>query len=146
MKKKFTIKTAPLADTTAAHNAIPELEEHNEAFFSRRISGRKHLNLVAYVGKSIAGYNVSYDKFGDGSIYCWMTGVAPRYRRMGILTAMMQQLIRWAKQQGFTSVKLKTRNNRREMLSYLVTHGYNIIEVIPKDRVEDNRIVFEKKM
>ncbi len=142
----FTIREATFTETAKIHNLIPELETRHSLFFARRIKKNNYLNLVAIVNKKIAGYMVSYDKFGDGSLYCWMTGVMTQYRRRGLLHQLMQKTIRWAKKEGYSSIKLKTRNTRREMLAYAVKHNYNIIEVIPRDDQRENRILFEKKI
>ena len=41
-------------------------------------------------------------------------------------------------------ITIKTRNNRREMLTYLVKAGFNFVEVQSQLFVEDNRILLEK--
>ncbi len=47
-----------------------------------------------------------------------MAGVDYKYRRKGALTKLMQYQIDWAKRQGYSKLKDKTRNARREMLSF----------------------------
>jgi hypothetical protein len=42
---------------------------------------------------------------------------------------MMITLEQIAKQKGYTKLKIKTRNNRREMLGYVVQNGWNFIDV-----------------
>jgi len=93
-----------------------------------------------------AGYMISYDKFSDGSLYCWMTGVNPKYRGKGILKKLMEYHENYAKNKGCDKLKISTRNNRREMLSYLVKYGFNFTEVVPKSNIEDNRIRLEKNI
>lgn len=146
MNQKITIKEVSLHETVLANALIPEFKKTPIRFFSHRIGRKKYYNLVAYVNGKIAGYNLSYDKYEDGSIYCWMTGVVPKYRRMGILKKMMKKMTTWAKKEGYNSIKLKTRNNRREMLSYAVKNNYNVIEVLPREKFEDNRIIVEKRI
>ena len=73
-----------------------------------------------------------------------MTGVNPLFRRLGILNKLMQHLQDWARNHGYNKIIIKTRNNRREMLSYLVKTGYNFTEVQPQSSIEDNRILLEK--
>ncbi|MBN1386167.1 GNAT family N-acetyltransferase [Candidatus Woesearchaeota archaeon] len=88
----------------------------------------------------------SYDRYKDGSFYCWMTGVKPEYRGKGVLKLMMDHLMKWAKKEGYKSIKIKTRNNRREMLAYLVKYGWNILEIDDRGSVEENRIISEKEI
>ena len=68
----------------------------------------------------------------------------PQFRRKGILTAIMHFLEERAKQQGYTSLKLFTRNSRREMLAFLIHDGFFFTEIIPKETIDDFRIRAEK--
>ncbi len=56
----------------------------------------------------------------------------------------MQYQIDWAKRQGYSKLKIKTRNARREMLSFLVKNGFNFTEVEKKENIIENRINLEK--
>jgi ribosomal protein S18 acetylase RimI-like enzyme len=77
----------------------------------------------------ICGMLIAYDKYGDGSLYCWLAGVLPAARRQGALTAMMEEMEQWALARGYTSIRLSTRNRFRGMLAYLVKAGYLFITV-----------------
>ncbi len=140
------IREATFREAANVHNRIPEFEKQDEEFFRERCEGKKTLIIVAYVEDKPAGYMIAYDRYHDGSIYCWMTAVVPEFRRKGVLKAMMQYLETWARKEGFTKIKIKTRNERREMLAYLVKYGFNFIEVIPKESVEKYRILLEKEI
>jgi GNAT superfamily N-acetyltransferase len=102
--------------------------------------------MVAYVDGKPAGYLVGYDEFGDGSFYSLMAGVDPKFRGQGVLKAMMKYQDAWARKKGYNKIRIKTRNNRREMLAYLVKYGFYAIEVQPKPKIEDYRILFEKNL
>jgi GNAT superfamily N-acetyltransferase len=104
------------------------------------------LIIVAYVDDQPAGYTVGYDKFEDGSFYCWMAGVNPKFRKLGLLKSLMDYEDKWAKEKGYNKIKIKTRNNRREMLSYLVKYGFFFTEVIQQHNIDDNRILLEKEL
>ena len=88
---------------------------------------------------------ISYDRFGDGSIYCYMTGTDPKFRRNGILKSLMNYLEKWAKEKGYKKIKIKTRNNRREILTYLIGHDFYFTGVEKHPKIEDNRILLEKE-
>ena len=75
-----------------------------------------------------------------------MAGVDPEYRRLGILTELMKYQENWAKQKGFITLRIKTRNNRREMLSFLVKNNFNFLNVEKREKVQDNRINLEKSL
>lgn len=147
MSEEIIIKEAPIKEAVAVNAKIIEFgEPYDKDYFEKRYAGKDKLILVAYVGDQPAGYIVAYDKFGDGSLYCWMAGVDPQFRRMGILRAMMDHQDGWAKKKGYKKIKIKTRNNRREMLAYFVKHGFLFTEVQPKSDINDNRIILEKNL
>jgi ribosomal protein S18 acetylase RimI-like enzyme len=147
MEKIITIKEDPIEVAVGINATITEFDEaYDRAYFEDRCRDRTNLVLVAYVDGQPAGYMVSYDKDGDGSFYCWMAGVDPLFRRLGLLDRMMRYLYDWARERGYQKLTIKTRNNRREMLSYLVKAGFNFTEVQPQSSIGDNRIILEKEI
>lgn len=137
------IREVPLADIIKMHERIPEFATqfpYTIETFRERTEGKKVLAIIAFIDGEAAGYVVGYDRDGDGSFYCWMAGVDPNHRRKGILSALMDYQREWAKKQGFKVLKIKTRNNRREMLGFLVKSGFHFMEVTPHDHINDHRI------
>ncbi len=51
----------------------------------------------------------------------------------------MEYQINWAKSKGYNTLKIKTRNNRREMLSFLVKNGFYFISIEPKENIEEKQ-------
>jgi ribosomal protein S18 acetylase RimI-like enzyme len=147
MKNKIEIKEGEIDIAIKVH-----LEMHEFSGFYRReevedrYEDKEKIILVAYLNGQPVGYMISYDKYRDGSFYCWMTGVEPDFRRKGVLTKMMDYLNDWAIKHNYESIKLKTRNNRREMLNYLIKNEFNMLNVETNPAVEDNKILFEKKL
>ena len=145
MTNNITIKEDTIDVAVKVNATIVEFEKaFDKTYFEDRYKGSDRLIIIAYVDTSPAGYMVSYDKDKDGSFYCWMTGVDPHFRRQGLLHQMMGYLFSWAKKHGYTKITIKTRNNRREMLSYLVTSGFHFTEVQQQPSIEDNRVLLEK--
>ena len=70
----------------------------------------------------------------------------PEFRRKGVFSALMSEFTKVAKGKGYSTMKIITRNNRREMLAYLVKEGWCFIEMIPKETVEDGRMLLMKKI
>lgn len=142
----INIKESDLDKGYEVHLKIPEFKDPEDTLenFKKRIEGKKSLVLVGFVDEKPAGYIISYDRYDDGSIYCWMAGVLPEYRKLGVLSGMMEYLEKWAKEEGFDSIKIKTRNARREMLSYLVKNDFQFLGIEPKEDKLDNRILLEK--
>lgn len=75
-----------------------------------------------------------------------MAGVNPLFRRRGVLRAMMNYLVVWMREHGYQTLRIKTRNNRREMLSFLVREGFMFTEVVSEPHIEDNRVSAEKRI
>ncbi len=147
MTKNIVIKEDSIEVVVNVSATITEFDtSYDKAYFEDRYKGKVHLILVGYVDGLPAGYMVSYDKYNDRSFYCWMAGVNPVFRRLGILHQMMKHLSDWAKNHGYTKITIKTRNNRREMLAYLVKSGFCFTEVQPEDQMKDNRILLEKSI
>ena len=111
--------------------------------FEKRYVGKDNLIIVAYYKNIPIGYIIGYDRDNDGSFYCWMAGVDNNYRRLGALTALMNYQMNWAKKKGYNKLKIRTRNNRREMLSFLVKNGFNFVSIEQRDNITENRINLE---
>lgn len=60
--------------------------------------------------------------------------------------ALMNYQEEWAKKRGYTKIKIKTRNNRREMLHYLVKCGFCFYRVEEQENIGENRILLEKQI
>jgi hypothetical protein len=68
------------------HSQILEFDTNwTSKTFTDRFSGKDPVLLIAQnvQTKENAGYMVGYDRYNDGSYYCWMTGVVPNHRRNG---------------------------------------------------------------
>ena len=73
-----------------------------------------------------------------------MAGVDNNYRRLGALKKMVEYINTRAKENGYTILAIKTRNNRREMINFLSRNDFNFITVEQRDDVRENRIELEK--
>ena len=143
--QKVNVVEGILETAVELANTVVEFgEKYSIDFFEKRIKGKKSLVVCGLVDNKTVGAIVAYDKYLDGSFYCWMAGVNPKYRRLGVLSSMMDYLENWAKKNGYKSIKIKTRNNKREMLGYLVKNGYDFLEVVEKENIGNSRILLEK--
>lgn len=148
-EKEILIETreSPIEIATMVNETIIEFDEpYTIDHFQKRYKDKDHLIIASYINNQPVGYMISYDRFNDGSIYCWMTGVNPVYRRKGVLKNMMAYLEKWAKSKGYSKISVKTRNQRREMLAYLIKSEFYLKEIETGDNIKDNRILFERKI
>jgi ribosomal protein S18 acetylase RimI-like enzyme len=141
---EITIKESSLEAAAAIHMRIPEFESYDLQYYRERCANSEVLVLAAFNGDIPAGYLMGYDRYKDGSFYCWMAGVVPEFRRSGVLNSMMNQMIKWARSKGYRKIKIKTRNSRREMLAYLVKNGFYIVRVSRREPLSETRILMEK--
>lgn len=142
----MTIKETTLKEALNVHFKIPEFENsYDKQTFQERLEGKKHFILVALEESNPIGYLISYEE-NPKTIYHWMAGVVPKYRREGALKLMMDKMNSIAKTSEYTKVTIKTRNDKRGMLFYLLKDGYNFTEVEKIGNVEDYRIYLEKEL
>lgn len=141
------VREVSIEEVLKVHKNIIEFDEMSpkKEAFEDRYKGKQNLIIVAYYNDFPIGYIIGYDRFEDNeSFYCWMAGVDVNYRRLGALKALMEYQIKWAKEKGYKKLKIKTRNNRREMLSFLVKNDFNFTSVEEKENIRENRINLEK--
>ncbi len=141
------IRQTSLEKAVAIWKQIPEFDESGtaEAQAAEKLPGKTTLFLDAIVEGKPAGFLIGYDK-PDGSFYLWMIGVLPPFRRKGILKQLFSYAQEWAGERGFSKLSITTRNNRREMLSFLVKQGFNFTSVDAREKIGDNRIHAEKTL
>ncbi len=143
----ITIQEAPITEAIKVNNTITEFKVfYTKEEFEKRYENKETLILVAYIDSEPAGYLVGYNKFNDKSFYCWMAGVNPIHREKGVLKALMDYQEKWAREKGYTSIKIKTQNKHRRMLLYLVKYGFSFTGAEGFPSIEDNRIFLEKKL
>jgi len=147
MISKIIIKEATIEEVVKISATIVEFDNpYPKSYFEERYGDKDKLIIVAYLDDKPAGYIVGYDKFNDSSFYCWMAGVNPDFRGKGVLKALMDYQDKWAKAKGYNKIKIKTRNNRREILAYLVKYGFYFIELKEYPDIKENRILLEKNI
>lgn len=144
----FQIKEGSVEDAVSVSLLVPELKHpHPKEVYENRMLGKKHLILIAYVEGEKAGFKVGYDKFQDGeNFYTWMGGVRPAFRKKGVAEALAQYQEKWIKDQGYQNVILKTRNQHQGMLIFAIKNNFKIIEIEPKDDIEEHRILLKKRL
>lgn len=144
---EYIVKEVELEEALKVYPKIQEWDRPEASkvdYCSKHMGDGNKLILGAYVKDEIIGYLLAYHK--NNSFYCWITAVDKRYRRMGIFSDMMNKFIDYAKEHKYSKVTLKTLNNKREMLSYLVKNNWNFIDIIKNDNVILNEILVEKEI
>lgn len=147
MMDKIVIKEAPIEDIVKVNATITEFgKPYKKDHFEKRCDKKDKLILAAYINNKPVGYLVGYDRYNDKSFYCWMAGVDPRHRKKGILKLLMDYEEKWARKKSYNKIKIKTRNNKRAMIAYLVKYGFLFTEVVKADNIQENRLFLEKEI
>ena len=148
MKNNIVVREVPIDEAVKVNRNVIEFDgkDTKAEDFERRYQDKDKLIIVAYYENIPIGYIIGYDRDNDGSFYCWMAGVDNNYRRLGALTTLMNYQMNWAKNKGYNKLKIRTRNNRREMLSFLVKNDFNFVSVEQRDDITENRINLEHSL
>ncbi len=148
--EEILVKETIIEEAIRVHKNVPEFTEAKpvKEYFENRYRNHESLIIVAYYNGNPVGYVIGYEeiKGSKQNFYCWMAGVAHDYRRMGVLTQLMNYQIDWAKKKEYRNLIIKTRNNCREMLSFLVKKGFYFTKVEEQEKIQDNRIYLVKKL
>lgn len=125
---------------------IPEFGDnlYDENVFIERLSVANNLILVAKTTSQTVGFKVGYQRFNDGSFYSWMGGVIPEFRELRIAKKLADAQEKWAKEHGYNAITFKTRNRLKPMLIFALKNGFDIIDVIPQDKICNHRIILKK--
>lgn len=147
MIDNIVVKEVPIEEVVKVNATIVEFDAaYPKEYFEDRYKDTEKLIILAYIDNNPAGFIVSYDRFHDGSFYCWMAGVNPDFRKKGILKELMNYQDNWAKEKGYKKINIKTRNSRREMLSYLIKYWFFLTEVVQESDINENKILLEKNI
>ena len=90
------------------------------------------------------GFKVGYEI--DDAFYTWMGGVLPEFRDKHIATKLAEKQQEWTKQNGFTKIKLKTRNKHKAMLYFALSEGFIITDFEEKEDMNESNIILEKEL
>lgn len=143
----MTIKIKPsnISTIVTLSKKIPELvNPHPASEYEKRLNHVPHLILVAYQNNQAIGFKVGYDS--ANSFYSWMGGVLPAFRRQGVAKKLADAQEAWAKQQNYSSITFKTRNEHKAMLMFALQNGFDIVDCYIKSSVQEYRIVLRKEI
>ena len=144
---QYHIRIASPSELLWVHERIPEFPgKASLDFYAERLKHRLYLALVAENDGQLFGFKVGYQSDNPDSFYSWMGGVRPEFRKQGIADSLAEYQENWAREKGFKSIHFKTRNRFPAMITFGLSRGFKIMEVIPKGGVEDYRVVMSKRL
>lgn len=113
--------------------------------YKKRCAG-KYLALIAEIDNQPVGFKIGYDRFKNGSFYSWMGGVLLRFRQMGVAYSLASFQEKWADENEFSSIILKTRKKHDEMIAFSLNRGFIITEETQIIPAEETRIWMKKSL
>ncbi|MBO6660676.1 MULTISPECIES: GNAT family N-acetyltransferase [Roseivirga] len=114
--------------------------------YVERMANKPKLIAIAWVEEKPVGCKIAYDRFEDGTLYSWLGGVIPKYRKMGLAKKLADFQEKWALENGFSAIRFKTLNRHKAMLTFAINNGFQIYSVKPKDEIENYRIELIKDL
>ena len=146
----ITVKEIDKNELDKVVEVLNHLPEFDTVFYKKKLLDRllkyESIILIAeYAGKPIA-CKVAYNRYFDGSIYSWLGGVLPPYRKQGIALLLQEKLETEARKRFFRSIRMKTRNQHVDMLRFALKHGFQICGFQEKELLEEARIELIKKL
>ena len=125
---------------------IPEFTSpYKIEVYKKRCAG-KYLALIAEIDNQSVGFKIGYDRLNDGSFYSWMGCVLPKFRRMGVAYSLANFQEKWATNNKFSSILLKTRQKHDGMIAFSLNRGFIITEETQITPAEETRIWMQKSL
>lgn len=143
---KIAIRNGTIDEAVRVSQHIPEFENpYHAETYKTQLNARYHIILIAMRKNTPVGFKVGY-ALEPHVFYSWMGGVIPAYRRNGVAKTLSEQMQAVLLEKGFTTLRIKTRNNHRYMLQMLVSEGFNIVGMEIKEDIAHHSIIFEKPL
>jgi predicted GNAT superfamily acetyltransferase len=114
-------------------------------FFVDRIQTKEDLIIVlSYNEKKLIGFKLGY-RYGENTLYSWVGGVLPSYRKQGIAQKLLELQHQTAKEKGYKKVRTKSMNRFKPMMALNLKNGFDIVKVYTNDSGQ-TKIIFEKPL
>ncbi|HDM8224118.1 TPA: GNAT family N-acetyltransferase [Vibrio campbellii] len=112
---------------------------------AERLGENKSLILVAEKAGAILGFKIGYE-LDDCTFYSWFGGVAPEARNEGVAQMLLEAQEEWVAEQGYKTLKVKSRNQFPAMLRLLLRNDYIIEKFEEKTNLRESRVHFIKAL
>jgi GNAT superfamily N-acetyltransferase len=112
----------------AVHRKIPEFDPSyiQEKYLEKDV-GRKNPYVIVYEHNGLdVGYMIGYDM--PDSMYLWLNGTLPEYRKKGAFRLMLGELSKEAGRRQHTKITVKSYERFAPMLKTLAACGFKQTE------------------
>lgn len=112
-------------------------------FFVDRILTKEGLVIsLCYKKNELIGFKIGY-RYDDNTLYSWVGGVLPKFRRQGIAQQLLTLQHTWALNQGYQKIRTKSMNRFKPMIILNLQNGFDIKKVYTNE-LGQTKIIFEK--
>ncbi|WP_341662493.1 GNAT family N-acetyltransferase [Vibrio sp.] len=121
--------------------------EHKESIESlaSRLKDKKYLIQVAEENHQLLAFKIGYELDRD-TFYSWLGGVSPFARKKGVAQNLLDYQEAWVKQNGYSQLRVKSRNQFSNMLNLLIRNEYMIENYEKRSPLSDSRVHFIKQI
>jgi ribosomal protein S18 acetylase RimI-like enzyme len=147
----ITIRQIELDELPLALAVLNELPEFDSTFTLEqlilRLEKAERILLLAEENGEPVGCKIAYNRYFNGSIYSWLGGVLPQYRRQGVATLLLAELENEARKRFFLSLRFKTRNKHKAMLRFAIGRGFYVVGFEAREKPSSNSVIeFQKEL
>lgn len=120
-------------------------EDAKLEFFVDRVQNKEDLVIVlCYDQNTLVGFKLGY-RYNENTLYSWVGGVIPHFRKQGIAQRLMEHQHTCAKEKGYKKVRTKSMNRFKPMMILNLKNGFDIIRIYTNDSGQ-TKIIFEKTL
>ena len=142
----MTIRQATVDEIIFIASQIPEFSNpYDKQEYDDRLKNKISLSLVCEIDNQLVGFKLGY-QLSKQEFYSWFGGVLPKFRGMGVAKALADAQEIWVKNEGFTRIRLKTRNYLKPMLIFALSSGFYIHQIEKRPNIADHRIILIKDL
>lgn len=111
------------------------------------LQGRQSLVLAAFADKAPVAYKIGY-RTGNRheTLYSWLGGVHPHYRRKGLGTALLLRQHQLAAAMGATQVETHVWGDNAAMLVLNLRHGFAVAGTVAGPDRPGVRVIMRKSL
>lgn len=107
-----------------------------ETFKKKLIEKKNLLIVLCRVDNQVVGFKVGFEK-SLTTFYSWLGGVDPAFQRLGVASALMDNMTNWCIRNRYESLDTKTTNNNKAMIILNIISGFEVKDLkIGKDGVK----------
>jgi|GEM_PF-6363759 GNAT superfamily N-acetyltransferase len=130
--------TTNLERAVAVHAQIPEFDSDYIAkkYIEKNVEDKSPYIVIGQIDKNDTAYMIGYN--ADNSMYLWLNGTAPEWRRHGLFALMLDELSQEAIRRGYKSITVKSYERFAPMLAALKMFGFK------RDNAEGEAIYLTK--